>query len=113
MATLEEKEYREWIKRNRDLFINGDYTLRQMVELSLTVGWKLSVIKHELRYWPRILHTDRRDIVPANARLLLLDCDQLVTIEMHKRRNGPCLEDSWKELVRYLDDGEFFREDMQ
>ena len=97
--------YREWIRANRDHWLDQNFSLREMIEMSLAAGWTKHEIRKELRYWPRILHTEDPEALSPGIRNRTLGIEGMMIVQFHKERHGPTIDDCWKSYLDYALNG--------
>lgn len=94
--------YTEWLHHHRQKFIDGDYTLREVLALSLAVGsWPLGEMRRALRHWPRGLWVT--DPEASADRLAKQTTDHFE--ESFKRGRCLSLADQWRAVRDYQREG--------
>lgn len=94
--------YGDWLHQHRQQFIEGEYSLRDILALSFAVGdWTLDEMKRTLHHWPRGLWV--KDPEASADRAGEMGVKHLVSTL--KRLSGLSLEDQWSDLAKYLTEG--------
>lgn len=93
--------YAEWLHAQRKHFLEGDYTLREVIEVSLACGWNRRDMTKSLRHWPRGLWV--MDPESGAGRAAKMDVDS--RIEGHLRTQCLSLQDQWRSVRDYQSGG--------